>query len=106
MYVSDKNNSEIISAANVGIQHENIDPRELQQLVNFAYEYIGEDKIIVMFASYLLYERIHPHIDGNGRMGKLLFFGYIYQLLDQFVPLSNTLRHNNTYDVGTVGQKI
>ncbi|KAA6358129.1 MAG: hypothetical protein EZS28_046344 [Streblomastix strix] len=38
-YVSDKNNSKIISAANVGIQHENIDPNELQQLVDFAYEW-------------------------------------------------------------------
>ncbi|KAA6356026.1 MAG: hypothetical protein EZS28_048448, partial [Streblomastix strix] len=37
VYVNDKNNSKIISAANVGIQHENIDPNELQQLVDFAY---------------------------------------------------------------------
>ncbi|KAA6392036.1 MAG: hypothetical protein EZS28_012438 [Streblomastix strix] len=35
VYVSDKNNSKIISAANVGIQHENIDPNELQELVDF-----------------------------------------------------------------------
>ncbi|KAA6381271.1 MAG: hypothetical protein EZS28_023204 [Streblomastix strix] len=38
VYVSDKNNSKIISAANVGIQHENIDPEQLQQLVDFAYD--------------------------------------------------------------------
>ncbi|KAA6371939.1 MAG: hypothetical protein EZS28_032532 [Streblomastix strix] len=38
VYVSDKNNSKIISAANVGIQHENFDPNELQQLVDFAYD--------------------------------------------------------------------
>ncbi|KAA6360512.1 MAG: hypothetical protein EZS28_043961 [Streblomastix strix] len=94
VYVSDKNNSKIISAANVGIQHENIDPNELQQLVNFAYEYVGEEKIIVMFACYLLYERIHPHIDGKGRMGRLLYLENIYQMTESFVPLSSTLRHN------------
>ncbi|KAA6364077.1 MAG: hypothetical protein EZS28_040396 [Streblomastix strix] len=95
VYVSDKNNSKIISAANIGIQHENIEPNELQQLVNFAYEYVGEDKIIVMFACYLLYERIHPHIDGNGRMGRLMFLENLHQLPESFVPLSSTLRHNN-----------
>ncbi|KAA6319496.1 MAG: hypothetical protein EZS28_054806, partial [Streblomastix strix] len=47
VYVSDKNNSKIISAANVGLQHENIDPNELQQLVNFAYEYDQPNKNMV-----------------------------------------------------------
>ncbi|KAA6356251.1 MAG: hypothetical protein EZS28_048222, partial [Streblomastix strix] len=49
VYVSDKNNSKIISAANVGIQHENIDPNELQQLVDFAYEYDQSNKVMVFF---------------------------------------------------------
>ncbi|KAA6334845.1 MAG: hypothetical protein EZS28_053022, partial [Streblomastix strix] len=94
VYVSDKNNSKIISAANVGIQHENIDPNELQQLVDFAYEYDQSNKIMVMFLCYLLYERIHPHEDGNGRMGRLLFLENIYQLTNSFVPLSTALRYN------------
>ncbi|KAA6373056.1 MAG: hypothetical protein EZS28_031417 [Streblomastix strix] len=46
VYVSDKNNSKIISAANVGIQHENIDPNELQQLVDFVYEYDQSNKYV------------------------------------------------------------
>ncbi|KAA6404432.1 MAG: hypothetical protein EZS28_000053 [Streblomastix strix] len=50
VYVSDKNNSKIISAANVGIQHENIDPIELQELVDFAYEYDQPNKVMVLFA--------------------------------------------------------
>ncbi|KAA6387261.1 MAG: hypothetical protein EZS28_017210 [Streblomastix strix] len=66
IYFSDKNNSKLISATNVGIQHENIDPNELQQLVDFAYEYVQPNKIMVMFACYLSYKRIHPHEDGNG----------------------------------------
>ncbi|KAA6379361.1 MAG: hypothetical protein EZS28_025114 [Streblomastix strix] len=94
VYVSDKNNSKIISAANVGIQHENIDPNELQQLVDFVYEYDQSNKIMVMFACYLLYERIHPHEDGNGRMGQLLFLESIYQLTGSYDPLSTALRYN------------
>ncbi|KAA6358434.1 MAG: hypothetical protein EZS28_046039 [Streblomastix strix] len=94
VYVSDKNNSKIISAANVGIQHENIDPNELQQLVDFAYEYDQPSKIMVLFACYLLYERIHPHEDGKGRMGRLLFLENIYNLTESYVPLSTALRYN------------
>ncbi|KAA6397031.1 MAG: hypothetical protein EZS28_007449 [Streblomastix strix] len=94
VYVSDKNNSKIISAANVGIQHENIDSNELQQFMDFAYEYDKPNMFMVLFACYLLYERIHPHEDGNGRIGRLLFLENIYQLSDSFVPLSTALRYN------------
>ncbi|KAA6375154.1 MAG: hypothetical protein EZS28_029318 [Streblomastix strix] len=66
VYISDKNNSKIIFAANVGIQHENIDPNELQYLMNFVYEHDQPNKVVVMFAWYLLYVRIYPHEDGNG----------------------------------------
>ncbi|KAA6402670.1 MAG: hypothetical protein EZS28_001800 [Streblomastix strix] len=56
IYVSDKNNSKIISAANVGIQHENIDQNQLQQLVNLAYEYDKPNKIMVLFAQMIKFE--------------------------------------------------
>ncbi|KAA6390158.1 MAG: hypothetical protein EZS28_014311 [Streblomastix strix] len=48
VYVSDKNNSKIFSAANIGIQHENIDPNELQEIVDFAYEYDQSNKVMVL----------------------------------------------------------
>ncbi|KAA6380470.1 MAG: hypothetical protein EZS28_024003 [Streblomastix strix] len=50
VYVNDKNNSKIISAVNVGIQHEKINPNELQQLVDFVYKYDLPSKIMVLFA--------------------------------------------------------
>ncbi|KAA6402903.1 MAG: hypothetical protein EZS28_001565 [Streblomastix strix] len=98
VYVSDKNNSKIISATNVGIQHENIDSNELQQLVDFAYEYDQTNKIMVLFACYLLYERIHPHEDGNGRLGRLSFLENINQLTESYVPLSTALRYNKSIE--------
>ncbi|KAA6398561.1 MAG: hypothetical protein EZS28_005909 [Streblomastix strix] len=94
VYVSDKNKSKIISAANVGIQHKNIDPIELQELVDFANEYDQSNMVMVMFACYLLYERIYPHEDGNGRKGILLFLENIYQLTDSFDSPSTAQRYN------------
>ncbi|KAA6375504.1 MAG: hypothetical protein EZS28_028969 [Streblomastix strix] len=66
VYVGDKNNSKIISAANVGIQHENIDPNEPQQLVNFAYEYDQPNKIIVII--WLIYELKKPNVQPHSNV--------------------------------------
>ncbi|KAA6366664.1 MAG: hypothetical protein EZS28_037809, partial [Streblomastix strix] len=67
VYVSDKNNSKIISAANVGIQHQNIDPSELQQLVDFAYEYDQPNKIMVLIyvleSQVILYKSLYKTKD-------------------------------------------
>ncbi|KAA6371134.1 MAG: hypothetical protein EZS28_033340 [Streblomastix strix] len=103
VYVSDKNNSKIISAANVGIQHEDIDPDQLQQLVDFAYEYDQSNKIMVLFACYLLYERIHPHEDGNGRMGRLFYGGLdLNSIQDRKTRQDRKIR--DTKSCRTVGQ--
>ena len=36
---------------------------------------------------YLIYERIHPSVDGNGRMGRLLFIENVYDFL--YFPISS-----------------
>ncbi|KAA6371814.1 MAG: hypothetical protein EZS28_032658 [Streblomastix strix] len=85
VYVSGKNNSKIISADNVGIRHELIDPLYLQELVNKANQ---TDDPVTKFKYFLIYQRIHPQEDGNGRIGRLLFLE-IYN-----IPLSTTLRYS------------
>ncbi|KAA6399968.1 MAG: hypothetical protein EZS28_004507 [Streblomastix strix] len=82
VYVSGKNNSKIISADNVGIRHELIDPLYLQELVNKAHQ---TNDPVTKFKYFLIYQRVHPHEDSNGRIGRLLFLE-IYN-----IPLSTTL---------------
>ena len=54
----------------IGMKASKLDIECLQQLVNEYYNYEFDSEYvnsIVGFACYLLYERIHPHCDGNGQ---------------------------------------
>ena len=72
---------------------------DLQELVNWYYNINCDNHLhkIIGFACYLLYEKIHPHYDGNGRMGRLLFLENVYNKC--FVPISHKLRkHRKLHD--------
>ena len=75
---------------------------DLQELVNWYYNLDCDNHLykIIGFACYLLYEKIHPHYDGNGRMGRLLFLENVYNKC--YVPISHKLRkyrklHDNLF---------
>ena len=70
----------------------------LQKLINDYVKIPNADilKPIIGFVLYLLYERVHPHEDGNGRMGRYLFFENM-SLEESMFPLSGLL--NESQDI-------
>lgn len=78
-----------------GMKSSQININILQNWVDKFHSYIFNnyiEKMLTGFILYLLYERIHPHSDGNGRMGRYLFLENKLLLgINNCLPLSKIL---------------
>lgn len=87
----------------IGLQPSKIDYGVIQRWVNefYAHEFkTSTEKMFCGFILYLLYVRIHPHQDGNGRMGRYLFLeNRLLERTKSYVPLSTILNNHNFRDV-------
>ena len=80
----------------------------INSLVNYINAGIGDFPLVTAFISHLMFEKIHPFIDGNGRVGRLLIFTILKKKnwhYPIFVPLEEYLdEHKDDYyyylDVG------
>lgn len=56
-------------------------PTQVNNLINQLIEYINSNvekfPLICALVSHLVFEKIHPFVDGNGRVGRLLFFSIL-----------------------------
>ena len=76
-----------------GAKQSFVDIKRLQQWVDVFHSYEFNslmDKTLCGFILYLMYVRIHPHSDGNGRMARYLFLENKL-LLHNLCPLSKIL---------------
>jgi Fic family protein len=53
-------------------------PKQIAQLINQLINYINSEKekfpLIKAFITHLMFEKIHPFLDGNGRVGRLMIY--------------------------------
>ncbi|CAL6094545.1 Conserved_hypothetical protein [Hexamita inflata] len=74
------------SCQHCGLNPEHLQELQIQNLVNWFYKNQINLCPIISFICYLLYCRIHPSLDGNGRMGRLLFLENLN--LERYYPIS------------------
>lgn len=94
----------------VGLQSSKIDYDLLQQWVNTYYEHKFSSPIEKTFCGFLLYVmyiRIHPHEDGNGRTARYLFLeNKLLEGTENYFPLSSILASSSFEYVNDVISKI
>lgn len=69
----------------------------LKQLLKFSNSGNEKFPIIISFISHLIFEKIHPFIDGNGRVGRLLVFAILKSKQKTgpfFIPFEEYLDNN------------
>lgn len=78
-------------------------PKEIPLLINQLLKYIDPENekfpLIKAFISHLIFEKIHPFMDGNGRVGRLLVF-LILKLKDEkynlYIPFEEFIDENKS----------
>jgi len=88
---------DVPNISNVGMNYQLLRYDYLQEFINEIYTLDDEvTKPLIAFIGYLLYERIHPHHDGNGRIGRCIFIEHLFDY--EYFPLSISLLYCKTID--------
>lgn len=80
-------------------------PDKILQYLSAMLEYINSDyenfPLLNAFVSHLIFEKIHPFLDGNGRVGRLLVFAILKsksKIYSVFIPFEEYLdTHKSSY---------
>ena len=85
----------IQTANHIGMNPYDLDIKYIQGMINEFYENLNKNEIILDdiikgFELYIKFERIHPFLDGNGRLGRLIFLEHPFNYY--MFPFSTILR--------------
>lgn len=91
--VYQKNNITLIKSYWFGANHNDITIEKLQNLINSFYNSLSNPRtwkdILLAFQYYIVFEKIHPFPDYNGRIGRLIFLEHPFEYIN--FPVSNAL---------------
>ena len=88
-----KNNITLIKSYWFEANHNDITIEKLQNLINSFYNSLLNSRtwkdILLAFQYYIVFEKIHPFPDYNGRIGRLIFLEHPFEYIN--FPVSNAL---------------